>query len=127
MKRIAINVTSRSFYMEFLNVLKSRNPISKLRPKEMMVLAEIMFQYNQFDGLKSDDVYAIIFSTKKRKEMRELINISEESFNNNLSILRRYGLITKENRLNKSLESVKFKDNFSLEFLFKTNDERPKY
>lgn len=122
MKRIKINVTYRSFYLEFLNVLKSRHPINKLRPKEMAVLAEVMFQFNQLDNKNLIERYDIIFSTRKRREMRELIDIPEESFNNNLSILRKYGLITKENRLNKSLESIVFNGNFSLEFLFKAND-----
>jgi hypothetical protein len=101
-------------------VLKSRDPISKLRPKEMAVLSELLFQYNfKLKSMDVDDRYDLMFTTRKRKEMRDLIGISEESFNNNLSILRRYGLITKDNRLNKSLESLDFKNEFSLEFFFR--------
>jgi len=84
----------------------------------MDVLAEIMYQHAQLGNVSIEDRYDILFSTRKRKEMRELIGISEESFNNNLSILRKYRLVTKENRLNKSLESVIFDKRFSLEFLF---------
>ena len=122
MKRIQIVVTRRGFYKEFLLVLKSRKPIDKLRPKEIDVLAEVMYQNASLETLSLNDRYDLIFATRKRKEMRDLIGISEESFNNNLSILRKYGLITKDNRLNKSLETVVFNGNFSLEFLFKEND-----
>ena len=121
MERITIKVTPRSFYFEFLKVLKSRSPVDKLRPKELKVLAEMMFQYGQLKGLKNEDKYELMFSTGKRKEMRNLIGISEDSFNNNLSTLRKYGLLSKDNVLNKSLE-IEFTDNFSLEFLFKDSE-----
>lgn len=88
----------------------------------MDVLAEIMFQHASLIHLDAKDRYDILFSTRKRKEMREIVGISEESFNNNLSILRRKGLITKDNKLNKSIETVVFKDSFSLEFLFKNEN-----
>jgi len=122
MKRIPIKVTNRSFYKEFLIVLKSRSPVSKLRPKELDLLAEIMYQHSLLNNLPVDDKYDLLLSTRKRKEMRELIGASEDSFNNNLSILKGHGLITKDNRLNKSLETVVFKEQFSLEFLFKEID-----
>lgn len=122
MERITINVTPRSFYIEFLKVLKSRSPIDKLRPKELKVLSEIMFQYGQLKGLRNKEKYELIFSKGKRKEMRGLIGISEDSFNNNLSTLRRHGLLSKDNMLNKSLE-LEFNNNFSLEFSFKDSSE----
>jgi len=122
MKRITIPVNNKSFYRSFLDILKSRPPIDSLRPKEMDVLAEIMFQHASLIHLDAKDRYDILFSTRKRKEMREIVGISEESFNNNLSILRRKGLITKDNKLNKSIETVVFKDSFSLEFLFKNEN-----
>lgn len=118
MKRIPIKVTSRTFYREFLTVLKSRVPVNKLRPKELDVLAELMYQHSLLVDLPDEDKYDILFSKRKRKEMRELIGLSEDSYNNNLSFLRKCGLVTKGNRLNKSLETVVFKDQFSLEFLF---------
>lgn len=98
--------------------MKSRAPISKLRPKELEVLAGIMYQHSLLVDLPLEDRYDIVFSTRKRKEMRELIGISEDSFNNNLYILRGHGLITKDNRLNKGLETVVFNKSFSLEFRF---------
>ena len=118
MKRITIKVNSKTFYRSFLDVLKVRAPISQLRPKELDVLAELMFYNAQMKDLSEDDKYDILFSTRMRKEMRESIGISEDSFNNNLSILRKCGLITKGNKLNKSLETVKFDGKFILEFYF---------
>lgn len=119
MKRITIKVNDRSFYRSFLEVLKSRAPIDKLRPKELDVLAELMYRHAKLHEMNVDEKYDILFSTRMRKDMRESIGISEESFNNNLSILRKAGLITRDNKLNKSIESVIFKDAFILEFMFK--------
>ena len=118
MKRIKIQVNDRTFYKEFLTVLKTRTPIDKLRPKELDVLAELMHRNSVLQEYPVDERYDILFSTRVRKEMREQLSLSEDSFNNNLSILRKYGLITKDNKLNKSLDSVIFNNNFSLEFLF---------
>lgn len=118
MKRITIKVNNRTFYRNFLDILKSRVPISNLRPKELDVLAELMYHNAQMKDMSADEKYDILFSTRMRKEMRESIGISEDSFNNNLSILRKWGLITKDNHLNKSLETVRFDGKFILEFYF---------
>ncbi len=120
MKKIPIKTNNRKFYRQFLELIKSLPPINKLRPKEMDVLANIMYENGQMGDMNDDDKYTIIFSTKKRKLIRELIGISEDSYNNNLSILRKHGLITKDNQLNKFLGTVIFKNNFSLEFIFKS-------
>jgi len=119
MKKIPIKTNSRKFYRQFLELIKSLPPIDKLRPKELDVLSEVMYENGNMSEYKDSDRYTLIFSTKKRKQMRELIGISEDSYNNNLSILRKHGLITKDNKLNKFLSTVVFKDNFSLEFIFK--------
>lgn len=119
MKKIPIITNNRKFYRQFLELIKSLPPINKLRPKEMDVLAEIMYENGKLKSIDEESRYIIIFSTKNRKEMRKLIGISEDSYNNNLSILRKHGLITKDNQLNKFLSTVMFTDNFSLEFVFK--------
>ena len=119
MKRVVVQVNERNFYRSFLEVLKSRMPISKLRPKEMDVLAEMMYQHSLIQNKDDESKYDILFSTRMRKAMRENIGISEESFNNNLSTLRKLGLITRDNKLNKAIEDVVFDDTFILEFYFK--------
>lgn len=120
MKKISIKTNNSKFYRQFLELIKSLPPINKLRPKEMDVLASIMHENGELKAIGEDDRSSLIFSTKKRKLMREAIGISEDSYNNNLSILRKHGLITKDNRLNKFLSTVMFEDKFSLEFIFKS-------
>lgn len=119
MKKIPIKTNNNKFYRQFLELIKSLPPIDRLRPKELDVLAHIMYENGQMQSMDESDRYTIIFSTKKRKSIREDIGISEDSYNNNLSILRKHGLITKENQLNKFLSTVVFDGNFSLEFIFK--------
>ena len=119
MKKIPIKTNDGRFYRQFLELIKSLPPINKLRPKEMDVLAQLMRENGRLRAVPEEDRYMIIFSTKKRREIRDIVGISEDSYNNNLSILRKHGLITKGNYLNKFLSTVVFSNNFSLEFIFK--------
>ena len=118
-KVIPIRTDSSKFYRQFLEVLRSVPPISKLRPRELEVLAELLYQNNRYGDLDENVRYTMIFSTSVRKEMRLNINIGEESFNNNLSILRKYGIV-KDNKLNSFFDTIVFDDNYSLEFKFKS-------
>ena len=40
-------------------------------------------------------------SVRDKKEIRDKIGISADSFNNNMSMLRKYKILDKDNRLNK--------------------------
>lgn len=122
MKKISISTDNSKFYRQLLEILRSVPPINKLRPKELAVLAEIMLQNNKYRELDYETRYSILFSTKMRKKMRENIKLGEESFNNNLSLLRKYGIISKDNELNRFFDEVEFSDKYSLEFIFKSND-----
>lgn len=119
MKTIQIKTNGIKFYRQLLEVLRSIPPINKLRPKEVDVLAEIMLQSVKYreheEGLRN----TIIFSTNIRKEMRDKIGIGEDSFNNNLSILRKHKILTKDNKLNPFFENIIFDGKFELRFIFK--------
>lgn len=119
MKIISIPTNGKRFYRQFLEVLRSVPPISKLRPKELDVLAEIMYQNDKYKDLDIDVRYTMIFSTKIRIEMRDNVKIGEDSFNNNLSILRKLKILSKGNQLNSFLDTVIFDDNYNLNFEFK--------
>lgn len=119
MKKINIPTTEKLFYRQFLEILRSVPPISKLRPKELAVLAEIMNQNNKYAHLPQNIRKTMVFSTQVRKEMRDTLNMGEDSFNNNISILRKWKILSKDNDLNKFFEAIVFQDNYSLEFIFK--------
>lgn len=119
MKRIPIKTNEDKFFRQFLELIRSISPINKLRPKELDVLAEIMYQNNKYSDLEPNIKNTMVFNTNTRKEMRLKIGITEESFNNNLSILRRHGLLSKDNKLIPFLDTVTYKDGYKLEFNFK--------
>ena len=118
MKVIPIKTNKEVFYRQVLEVLKSVPPINKLRPKELDVLAEIIKQKDLYSEIGAHK-YTIIFSTENRKKIRESVGISIESFNNILSALRKYNIITKDNKLNQFFESIVFAGEFKLGFTFK--------
>lgn len=117
-KVISIPTNDRLFYRQFLELLRSIPPISKLRPKELDVLSEVMYQLNKYSNL-ADVRNTVVFSTQVRKEMRDNLSLGEDSFNNNLSILRKWKILTRDNNLNPFLENVIYSDGSSLEFIFK--------
>ena len=119
MKTIPIKTTKEKFYRQFLEVLRNIPPVNKLRPKELDVLSQIMKQADKYRQYDADLRNTIIFSTNIRKEMRDNIGINEDSFNNNLSVLRRYKILSKDNVLNPFFDSIVFEDKFELSFIFK--------
>ena len=72
MKKIPIKTNNIKFYRQFLELIKSLPPINKLRPKEMDVLAEIMYENGKLKNIEDDYRYTLIFSTKNRREMRKI-------------------------------------------------------
>jgi len=119
MKKIPIRTDRDKFFRQFLELLRSLPPINKLRPKELDVLAEVMFQNDRYGDLDENIKWTMVFSTSVRKEMRLKVGISEDSFNNNLSILRKHNILSKDNRLMPLLATVFYKNGFKLEYEFK--------
>lgn len=118
-KTIVINTTRYKFFRQFLELIKSIPPFNKLRPKELDVLAEIMYQNDRYSDLEPKIRQKIIFDTKTREDIRNGLNMTKESFNNNLSILRKHGVLSKENELMPFLRNILYDDKYVVEFVFK--------
>jgi len=114
---IPLQTNKAKFYRQVLEVLKSFPPINKLRPKELDLLAEFMKQNADNKSLPKNKRRIILFSTENRREIQEKLSMSQASFNNNLSVLRKYGLINKDNDLI-SLLDIDDMNNFSVEVKF---------
>jgi len=119
MKLIPIPVNKENFYRRVLEVVKAMPPINKLRPKELAVLAELMRLNDELRHLDTVHRYMIINSTETRKKIRTKLDMPEASFNNNISILRKYKILTKSNKLNPFFEDIEYSEGFRLGFLFK--------
>jgi DNA-binding MarR family transcriptional regulator len=125
--KIPLKTSNKRFYRQVLEVLRSFPPINKLRPKELDLLAEFMKQNAELSFLSKNKRRAILFSTENRRQIQENLNMTQATFNNNLSGLRRYKLVTKENDLIPLLDIKdinELEDDFSIEIKFYvTNSE----
>ena len=119
MKTIPIKTTRDKFYRQVLEVLGNVPPINKLRPKEKDVLAELMYQFDNYKSYPEQHRRTIIYSNDNRKVMREKIGIGADSFNNNISILRRHKILIKNDELHPFFTDILFDGEFKIGFLFK--------
>lgn len=125
--KIPLRTNPQKFYRQILEVLRSFPPVNKLRPKELDLLAEFMKQNAEYSFLPKNKRRAVLFSTDNRRQIQEKLNMTQATFNNNLSGLRRYGLITKENDLIPLLDVKDIQDmgnDFSIEVKFYVTDSK---
>ncbi len=83
-------------------------------------LIRLVVVAGSFKDYTSDDViYELVFSTKSRKEMAGELGMSQDVFNTSLNKLRKKGVLTKDNKVNRNY--IPPKGNFSLIFNFKVD------
>jgi hypothetical protein len=72
-------------------------PLNQLSNKDCNVLAEIMRRNaelsNSFKVKEDPKKWELVFASSTRKEMRETLSLTEASFNNSVSLLRKAGII----------------------------------
>ena len=119
MKRVIPIRTNRDkFFRQVLELLRSLPPFNKLRPRELELLSKLMAYSDEFKALDRDSRYDLIFSTRTWRTIADDLDMSEDAFNNNLSILRRHGLLTKDNRFAPILEDLYYDSKFELTYKF---------
>jgi DNA-binding MarR family transcriptional regulator len=116
-KEFTINTTKRLFFRQYLELMKVFPPLNILRSKELDILAELLYYNDHYSSLNIEDRKKIIYNTSTRNDIRKSLNMSEASFNNNLSILRKQGVI-KNNVIAAGLIVVP-DDGFTIGFNFK--------
>ena len=85
--------------------LQILNPILKLKDKEIEVLSSFLSIWHKNKDNK--DLDKLLFSTPVRKMVRKAIGMSEASFNNHITMLRKKKMIV-DKKINSSiLEGVK--------------------
>ena len=81
------------------------NPILKLKDKEIEVLSSFLSVW--FKNKDNKDIDKLLFSTPVRKMVRKSIGMSEASFNNHITMLRKKDMI-KDKFINKIiLDNIK--------------------
>jgi len=85
---IPIQAEIAQSFRAYLQIL---NPVLKLKDKEIEVLSSfISIWYSNQD---KENIDKILFSTPVRKTVRKLIGMSEASFNNHITMLRKKKMI----------------------------------
>lgn len=85
---IPIETDLRGFLRSYLTIL---NPILKLKDMEITVLSSFLMVWHP--NREVEGIEEILFSTKVRKAVRESVGISEASFNNHITSLRKKKII----------------------------------
>tara|TARA_R100000734_G_C3263548_1_gene61507 strand:- start:39 stop:386 length:348 start_codon:yes stop_codon:yes gene_type:complete len=86
----------------YLQVL---NPVLKLKDKEIEVLSNFLSIW--YKNKNNKDLNRLLFSTPVRKMVRKSIGMSEASFNNHITMLRKKKMIV-DKKINSSiLEAIK--------------------
>lgn len=118
-----LNTTTKKSFRQYVEILQ---PIMKFTSKEADILAELMYQnyLNQDIPERARNQY--LFSTDNRKVMRNNLNMSVGSFNNNMASLKKRGILKGE-ILPKKLQVLPQKHNgkdiVSLKFYFVVDAE----
>lgn len=113
-KKVTIPTDESKFYRQYLEIL---NPIIKLRGKELDVLAELLFHNTRLQDIPNELRWKLIFDQDNKTAIRQKLNLSEASLNNNLSALRKKKIIVDNSVLKNFL--VEPDEDFSLRFNFK--------
>ena len=103
-----LKATERAFFNMYVELMTVQSPINKLRKQERQVLAEIMYQNSalskDYKDPEDSKKWRELFSYERKQEMAEAVgSMSEASFANCLSSLRKHGLLDADNYLHKGL------------------------
>ena len=115
--KLTIETNEKKFFRQLLEILSSIPPLNKLRPKELDLLAILMYYNNVYRDLDPLLRQRLLNSKVTKKEIRDTTGMNENVFNTNLFILRKNNLISKSGELISALQ-VFPKDSFKIEFQF---------
>lgn len=89
-KILQLNTTEKVFFRQYVEIL---NPLLKLRAKELDVLSELLYYNNKLKNIDEKNRWKLIFDYDTKKDIADTLKISVESLGNNLSYLRKKGII----------------------------------
>jgi hypothetical protein len=120
--RLNLKTTQKKVYRQIVEIIRSIPPLNTLRNRELDVLAILMYYNFKYKNVEETIRWRIIHDLETRKEMQKDIEISEDSFANNLSLIRRAGLLDENNRIPKFLQ-IYIDDRYEISFNFKISKD----
>ena len=121
MQRIVIPTQKDKYYRQLLELVRSMKPFNSLNNKDLDVLAMMLEEYYDLQGLLFEKRCNYIFSTEVRKKIYTALDMSGASFGNSITKLRKVGLI-EGNLFNKKFINNMRPQN-KLEIIFKWKQE----
>jgi hypothetical protein len=117
-KSISINTSKSKFFRQYLELI---NPMIKLRGRELDVMAELLYHNNQLKSIPHKQRWQLILNYETKTEIRSKLKLSDASLNNNLSALRKKGILSDSGIVKNFL--IYPVDNCKLSFKFDIKDE----
>jgi len=116
--RLNVNTTQKKVYRQIVEVIRSIPPLDMLRNRDLEVLAILMYYNFKYREVKDETIrWRIINSPSTKKEMEESISMSDDIFNNNMSHIRKAGLLDKDNKIPSFLQVI-ITDKYEVKFNF---------
>ena len=115
-KILPLRTTEKVFFRQYVEIL---DPLIKLRDKELDVLAELLYYNNKLKDIDIKNRWKLILDYDNKKDIANTLGISVASLGNNLSSLRKKGIIV-DNRVVANLlvhPGEEFKLTFKFTFL----------
>jgi hypothetical protein len=119
--KIPINCSENNYFRTFLRLI---NPILKLKDKEIEVMAAFLLVLYNNKSLPIEESSKLLFSTKIRKFIRTAVGMSEASFNNHITALRKKKLIQGKGINPILLKGFPEKGGFDVTFNIKLNGKQ---
>jgi len=116
--KLDIRTTQKKVFRQIVEVMRSIPPLNTLRNRELDVLAILMYYNFKYKDVEENIRWRIINDLNTRKEMQEDIEMTEDGFNNNMSLIRKAGLLDKDNKIPYFLQLI-IGDTFEVKFNFK--------
>ena len=92
--------TSPDHYFRFLlEVLSAFKPFNTLRNSQKDLLAELLKYNHIYKDVPKEERFILIFGHTVRQKISNKLGVSRANIDNNLSLLRKLGLITEENQI----------------------------
>jgi DNA-binding CsgD family transcriptional regulator len=121
--KIPIQTNKKKFYRQVLEVLRSLPPLDTLRSRELSLLSMIMYYNDLYKSVDENIRWRIINDTMTRKEIQKELNMNEYLFSNNLSIIKKAGVISKDGALVKFLQISPENNKFGITFTFNISED----
>jgi hypothetical protein len=119
MKVFKIKSDERGFFYKVLLVLDS---MLQLKPSARKVLAEILYWNHKYRVLSEEDREGLLLSYESKKKMMEHLDMTQYNFHNQVSYLKKKGILTKDNKLSEPYK-IDINDFNEILFVIETEDE----